>query len=511
MSKMPKVKTVPKDVEKYAHSLLSEYHSMYYKRFGKCATVTCAACGQTYTGLIEKPLEIEKSLVKVIEKPVHNEEGICEKCGAKVSYKAEGMIRRCMYVEYANFVMGQNLGEDFVFRAFTIERTSRRNMKDEEKMTEYARIYLTRGKKSKQWWKTRYCGKETWVEGNPGMYGQCHINRSDYWPGIWKEIDKTAMLRYGDPGNYDPIYYYDAFARYPDFEIVQKAGMKDLMQALLMQRGANINPKGKTIADRLRVNKDRLKELRERKGNLKYLHIFQEERREKTRFTAEQIREKAWLADHYSKQDRDAYEVILRYTKLQKLLDYLDKQREKNIYPHTYLDYIRMRQRAGYDLSNEVYLFPKDLRRRHNELVKILDKKKNDEYKKEMMKKWPQIMKKAGSLERKYGFKYGKYMIRPAMDAAEIVEEGRILHHCVGSSNTYFQKHAKGESFILFLRETKKPDKPLATVEISGKNEEILQWYEAHDKKPDEKTIQPWLNRYVKHLEGKGKKKPTAV
>lgn len=502
----PKVKPVPKDVEKYAHSLLSSHHNLYYKRFGKSATVTCAACGQTYTGLIERPTEIEKSLVKVIDLPMHNTEGKCERCGAPGIYKAEGRVKSFTYEEWTDFVVGQNLGDDFVFRAFSIKRKSRKNLKDAEEMTEYARLYLSKGKKAMEWWHRSYYGQEYWYKGNPSWYGECKINRSNYWPGTLHEIEKTPMLRYGDPERYDLIDYYSAFSRYPDFELVQKAGMTDLMHALLCQYGANINPRGKSIADRLRVNKDRLKELRERKGNLTYLHIFQEERKSKTRFTREQIEERLFMAKKCSPTDRRTYELILEHTTLHKVLAYLEEQRKKKIYEYTYLDYIRMRHRAGYDLSNEVYLFPKDLRRRHDEMVRMLEKKKNDEYKEQMEKKWPKIREKSNKLDRKYSYKSGKYLIRPAMNAMEIVEEGRVLHHCVGSSDTYFQKHSKGTSYILFLRSAKEPEKPLATVELSSKGT-VLQWYEAYDKQPDKKSIQSWLNRYVKHLKEKGKKK----
>ena len=78
--------------------------------------------------------------------------------------------------------------------------------------------------------------------------------------------------------------------------------------------------------------------------------------------------------------------------------------------------------------------------------------------------------------------------------------EGRLMHHCVGGDN-YLEKHANGHSFILLMRRTEKPEEPYVTIEIKG--EEIVQWYEAYDKKDHEEEIQPWLDSYIKHLEGK--------
>ena len=72
-----------------------------------------------------------------------------------------------------------------------------------------------------------------------------------------------------------------------------------------------------------------------------------------------------------------------------------------------------------------------------------------------------------------YFYHSGKLTIRPAKDAAEIVTEGRLLHHCVGGE-TYLRKHENKQAIILFLRTD--DTVPYITVEMdpSGK---ILQWY----------------------------------
>lgn len=75
--------------------------------------------------------------------------------------------------------------------------------------------------------------------------------------------------------------------------------------------------------------------------------------------------------------------------------------------------------------------------------------------------------------------------------------EGRILHHCVGGNN-YLGKHNTGESVILMLRFKDRESEPYITVEI--KEERIVQWYGAHDKKPDERNMKKWLDDYTKRL-----------
>ena len=207
---------------------------------------------------------------------------------------------------------------------------------------------------------------------------------------------------------------------------------------------------------------------------------------------------------------------VFEHTTFERLKNYKDKQEElrkkrSHYYDvrRTYLDYIKMRLERGYDISNEIILFPKDLERRHDEMVEEARKKEADERKKTLLARFPAISKKFEKLNKKFSWANGEYMIRPAKDAAEIADEGRELHHCVGSSDTYFSKHSRGESFILFLRAVKAPDTPLATIEISGSR--ILQWYEAYDRKPDADVLQPWLNEYCDHLKRKNKKETTAA
>lgn len=77
--------------------------------------------------------------------------------------------------------------------------------------------------------------------------------------------------------------------------------------------------------------------------------------------------------------------------------------------------------------------------------------------------------------------------------------EGRLLHHCVGGDG-YLRKHNEGETYILMIREQENPGIPYITVEIEEKSDRIIQWYGAHDQKPDKKNMEKWLDEYVKKL-----------
>lgn len=113
--------------------------------------------------------------------------------------------------------------------------------------------------------------------------------------------------------------------------------------------------------------------------------------------------------------------------------------------------------------------------------------------------KYPLIKKHYRRLRKRFYYEDGNFLIRPARNAEEIIMEGRILHHCVGG-DTYLEKHNRETSIILFLRTAKEPEVPYITVEIAPKNLHILQWYGAHDKKPDQKNMDRWLNAYITRL-----------
>lgn len=509
-----KFKDIPEKVKTWAFCEMPGTKAfLVYKRTGKNVEAFCTCCGEHMEGIYDTESIEDQACLEIHAH--HGAISRCPRCGVIGEYRARGKFKG-VYGKHFWYIYGHRVKDDFVFRACVCSLTVWPNTKCRIEDSEYARIYLSKGKKAvKAYKRYGYDGEEYWTDVNP-YYFSSGIIREHYHPDTFKEIEKCAMLKYGDPGRYEIIDYYTALSRYPEMELVQKLGMRDLEYCLLAQRGANINPKGKTIWDRLRINKDRLPDLKERHGDRYYLKAYQQERREGVRFENDRIDKEVFLAKMWSRTDADIMRRVFEHTTFERLKNYQEKQealrRKSGRYfdvRRTYLDYIKMRLERGYDISNEIILFPKDLKRRHDEMVEEARKKEADERKKTLLARFPAISKKFEKLNKKFSWQKGAYLIRPAKDAAEIANEGRELHHCVGSSDTYFSKHSRGESFILFLRAVKAPDTPLATIEISGSR--ILQWYEAYDQKPDADVIQPWLNEYCNHLKKKNKKETTAA
>lgn len=205
---------------------------------------------------------------------------------------------------------------------------------------------------------------------------------------------------------------------------------------------------------------------------------------------------------------------MLTYMSMQQLINRVEKY-EKQLYKKPkenhefeqtlkeYDDYLRMREELGYDMTNEVFLYPRDLHTKHQEMVMESNARKDEMTIKKKNKEFPNIAKCYEILCRRYQAAAGGYIIRPAKSAGEIIMEGRTLHHCVGGDR-YLRSHDKGESTILFLRKVKKPDIPYITIEIRGTH--IIQWYGAHDRKPNQEFFDKYLKDYIEQLEQREKK-----
>lgn len=123
-----------------------------------------------------------------------------------------------------------------------------------------------------------------------------------------------------------------------------------------------------------------------------------------------------------------------------------------------WLDYLDAAQGVGLDLGNPLILHPRDLARKHDDATAawaaLQNRKRDAAYRKRLKK-----------LARRYTWSDGRYLVRPPVNGEEIKREGQALRHCVGG---YADRHLKGATTILFLRDIHRPRKPLATIEISG-------------------------------------------
>ncbi|MCI8717317.1 MAG: hypothetical protein HFH64_04025 [Lachnospiraceae bacterium] len=132
-----------------------------------------------------------------------------------------------------------------------------------------------------------------------------------------------------------------------------------------------------------------------------------------------------------------------------------------------YNDYFNMCKELGFDMKSSFVLFPKNIKKAHDDLVLYYNEKKDEIEEKKRNRIYAKVEKIAEELNRLYGVEDEEYFIRAPKNAAEIIKEGHAMHHCVAGKQ-YTEKMVKGESYILFIRKKSNPEKSWYTMEMKS-------------------------------------------
>lgn len=153
-------------------------------------------------------------------------------------------------------------------------------------------------------------------------------------------------------------------------------------------------------------------------------------------------------------------------------LRYLKKQ---NANWSTLRDYRNMAAQDGRDMTDNLVQWPRNLKAAHDRYVEERRARQTQENaerrEREIAARRVQFEKRAVELASLY-FEMDGLLIRPCADEGELIQEGHDLHHCVSS---YAQRHASGETAILFVRTLAEPDQPFFTLEFDEKRLAVLQ------------------------------------
>lgn len=158
--------------------------------------------------------------------------------------------------------------------------------------------------------------------------------------------------------------------------------------------------------------------------------------------------------------------------------------------PRSYNDYIAAVEYLQLDLTDTKVIFPNDFKRMHDLRINQMTSHKA----KAEAKKAKEFAKKFAEAAGDYFFANytpagAAYCIVIPDDNAQLVAEGKALHHCVGKMG-YDNKMIQHTSFIAFLRKADEIEKPFVTIEFGIESKRIVQIYGAHDKRPTEDVIE---------------------
>lgn len=508
--------------------LFHNKHYLYYKKRGSYAQIACSKCGGVTEARWKEGMSYESMFERFTEEPREGRAGHCPMCGELGQYKCQGRVH-VYHGKTVHVFLGNRYKENgFVMRYIEFSKKWVLNTcpgeKDDEMHgayeelsgTEVARAYFEEGKKMQMDFNkyNPYSGRDFWDDCN--IYGMANIkiDEGTVMQQTYENM-KNTIFQYSGLKEYmaavhnaNPIDYLETYRELPQIEMITKLGLIEVAKDLVNRKWniPNMYYTDETRIDTfLRIRKDKVKLIVKEKGNLTLLEILQAEKRLKQNWSEEQVKDLTEIEADYNQ-----LHIALQSMSIQKLLNRIQKYAgcefgmgcygATAVLKHTagiYFDYITMRNSLGYDLTNTVYQQPRDLEEAHNNMVAESTSAEVDKRLHEVSINYPDIKKNYRALRTKYYYEDDHFVIRPARSAEEIVMEGRILHHCVGGNN-YLSKHNTGESTILLLRFKNRESQPYITVEIKG--EKIVQWYGAHDKKPDEKNMNKWLDAYTTRL-----------
>lgn len=153
-----------------------------------------------------------------------------------------------------------------------------------------------------------------------------------------------------------------------------------------------------------------------------------------------------------------------------KIVRYIRKQCRK--YPaekdklasSTLEDYWLMAKKAGDDLNDPKVRWPQHLLAAHDAVL-LRQKFEGDP---KYAEKFEAVYARLAPLS----FEAEGLLIRPCRDHGELIREGKLLSHCVG---TYAKSHAEGKHCIFFIRRAEAPEVPFYTLELSVGDRSVLQ------------------------------------
>ena len=180
-----------------------------------------------------------------------------------------------------------------------------------------------------------------------------------------------------------------------------------------------------------------------------------------------------------------------------------------------YMDYLDAARNCGMDVENPVIFMPRDLIEKHDRVTtawSAIQRQRRKAAQAEADRKAAEAYRKRlHTLSEKYLFWTDDFLIRAPVNADEIVDEGKVLKHCVGG---YADRHLRGATTILFLRRRDKPHTSLATIEMNGNRimqvhgyrNELESCADNPDRESARKLYAAVLDPWLKWLKGGSKR-----
>lgn len=202
---------------------------------------------------------------------------------------------------------------------------------------------------------------------------------------------------------------------------------------------------------------------------------------------------------------------IMNYVKRQQAEGYAGRRARAVL--EQWADYLDMCRQKKKDTTDEMVYRPRELKRRHNELVEEMrkermleqlkrDEKANEEMARKMAEKYPGAEKILEEIRDKYDYQNEEYMMIVPRSLVDIAIDGSALHHCTGWSERYYERIMQRETYICFLRRKAEPDIPYYTIEVEPGGT-IRQHRSYLDEEPGVEEIRGFLREWQREIKNR--------
>lgn len=447
-----------------------------------------------------------------IKDPKHNVITKCPSCKTKALFKSKGMIKTLetgtYYAEIIQKIDGGIMIREFDQRQYWRGTTAENpHIRTNEK----ERILIFENGIVKRYYYGAYKNKYIrWI-----LDKNYYPTRRTYWyrerVALYKRnfssvrssrIFKNSAIELWDNLPTDIASYLECEKGNPAIEKLAKIGMFKLADEIIKMSYDSqlLNQNETELPKLLKIDKQRLKRLKEMDGNVETLRWMQIEKMANTIWPDQMI--KRMGAAGISTSRLNFLNAPINYVRA---FNYLDKQSKLSGETlqqtvSTWRDYIYMADQLKMNTKLEQIGWPKDLKAAHDECIAIREAAGMKKQAKEIEKKWPKVNKQLPKLS-KYEFADGKYCIVSPKSVFDIVKEGTILHHCVHTCEYYFERIQTDESYLFFLRKTQHPDVPWYTLEVEPSGNIRQKRTTGDNQNKDFQDAIEFLKKWQKHFQ----------
>lgn len=373
----------------------------------------------------------------------------------------------------------QRCKDGFVVREFQADRTYGKESLPNSKLycQEIRRTIYDRERKPRTYYWGLYKQRNMrWISGSPCSYSWSGSHDGRVYGKTLPTLEQQELRCTGlvnwirKQKSVDPEKYLAVLERIPQMEQISKVNLPKLTKECFSSCGTVSelikNHSAGSLIKALGLDSRRFQRLRLHNGGCDLLRWLQYEKG-----IGREIPDNVllWMCQ----QDIEPGDVqfIADRMSMVQVYNYVRRQmpsfrRNSHEVLRTWEDYLSMAKKLHMNVYDEIVYRTRKLRRRHDDLVLKCQEKDIELQAEEMEEKFPHVNAICQEIKAKYEYADADYMVVVPDGILDIITEGRALHHCAGSSDRYWDRIERRESFVVFLRKTADPFHAYYTLEV---------------------------------------------